>query len=725
MLLVYLTYMLPIIGICAIAYIVFLQRKSNPALYTIFYLFLLSAALWQFFLMVSMTIDNRFANIAIGLALISANMMAFFVLNFSYGYKNNTRNTRIGIWAILPVVIVSLFSFSDLTVDSVSNNGIRQTVEVGYMYSVQSILIVVFISISILLLLKTATVLKGRDRVAQTLLASSIALPFAVNLIGNYILSLDAGLVQYLLPVTLFIMAAIMTYAMLRHGLFDIKLAAVRSVAYGLSILALGGIYYAVAYLVSVAFFQGEVSSSFSLSPLNILLALALAFIFQPIKRFFDKTTDKIFFRDRYDPEDFYARLNEILASTTDLRNLLRRASNEVASTLKAEKALFYVQYNHVHHVSAGTKGSGVLPRAEALELDEYIKSRGDGVIVEALLSEEDSIKRLMISHDLSVILPLVQKKKPLGYLLLGQQMGGMYNTRDVRALETIVDSLIIAIKNSLSVQEVKDLNENLQQRIDAATQELKASNARLRYLDTTKDEFLSMASHQLRTPLTSVKGYLSMVLDGDAGKITATQRKLLSEAFDSSERMVHLVHDFLNVSRLQTGKFMLELHPTDIVDMVKQEVDLLRQAASARGITLDYKPDDSIPQLMADETKLRQVVMNYVDNALYYSRDLTRPVEITLKKIDDRLELRVIDSGIGVPKSEQAQLFGKFYRASNARTQRPDGTGVGIYLAKKVVTEHGGDVIFESVEGEGSTFGFWLPLNGNTIVEASGEEPK
>lgn len=526
-------------------------------------------------------------------------------------------------------------------------------------------------------------------------------------------------------PLYVFIFVSCVGYAIVRHGLFDIKLAAVRSVAYGLSILALGGIYYAVAYLVSVAFFQGEVSSSFSLSPLNILLALALAFIFQPIKRFFDKTTDKIFFRDRYDPEDFYARLNEILASTTDLRNLLRRASSEVASTLKAEKALFYVQYNHVHHVSAGTKGSGVLPRAEALELDEYIKSRGDGVIVEALLPDGDSIKRLMISHDLSVILPLVQKKKPLGYLLLGQQMGGMYNTRDVRALETIVDSLIIAIKNSLSVQEVKDLNENLQQRIDAATQELKASNARLRYLDTTKDEFLSMASHQLRTPLTSVKGYLSMVLDGDAGKITATQRKLLSEAFDSSERMVHLVHDFLNVSRLQTGKFMLELHPTDMVEMVKQEVDLLRQAASARGITLDYKPDDSIPQLMADETKLRQVVMNYVDNALYYSRDLTRPVEITLKKIDNRLELRVIDSGIGVPKSEQAQLFSKFYRASNARTQRPDGTGVGIYLAKKVVTEHGGDVIFESVEGEGSTFGFWLPLNSKTIVEASGEEPK
>jgi signal transduction histidine kinase len=120
---------------------------------------------------------------------------------------------------------------------------------------------------------------------------------------------------------------------------------------------------------------------------------------------------------------------------------------------------------------------------------------------------------------------------------------------------------------------------------------------------------------------------------------------------------------------------------------------------------------------LNIDENKIRQVVMNFIDNALYYSHpDST--ISVTLTQHDDHAELRVVDTGIGVPKGEQSQLFSKFYRATNARKQRPDGTGVGIFLAKKVVTEHGGDVLFESTEGKGSMFGFWLPIEKLSLQE-------
>ena len=115
-------------------------------------------------------------------------------------------------------------------------------------------------------------------------------------------------------------------------------------------------------------------------------------------------------------------------------------------------------------------------------------------------------------------------------------------------------------------------------------------------------------------------------------------------------------------------------------------------------------------PTLLLDEYKIQQVVMNFADNALYYSRPGTK-IEVSLETEGDAVVLKVKDTGIGVPEEEQAQLFTKFYRASNARKQRPDGTGVGLYLAKRVIMEHGGSVIFSSVEGEGSTFGFRLPL--------------
>jgi signal transduction histidine kinase len=200
------------------------------------------------------------------------------------------------------------------------------------------------------------------------------------------------------------------------------------------------------------------------------------------------------------------------------------------------------------------------------------------------------------------------------------------------------------------------------------------------------------------------------MVLEGDAGKITGMQRQLLGEAFTSSERMVHLINDFLNVSRLQTGKFILEMHAVDLAKVTAQEVESLQTTAHAHDLKLNYRVPDYFPVLYVDEGKIRQVLMNFIDNAIYYSPESTT-INVTLTVEEGFAVLKVKDTGIGVPQAEQAHLFTKFYRASNARKQRPDGTGVGLFLAKKVIVAHGGNMLFSSVEGEGSTFGFRLPI--------------
>jgi len=519
-------------------------------------------------------------------------------------------------------------------------------------------------------------------------------------------------------PLVTVALVAIIAYTIIKHGLFDIRFAAVRTVVYVFSLLTLSVIYYFLAYIVSVTIFRGEISSTVSISPINIFLALLLAFIFQPIKAFFDKATDSIFYRDRYNSDEFFARLSEVLTTTTDLRNLLERASNEIGTTLKAEQTFFFVQYNHVHHVTAGTRRHTQLPLADAHTLNEYVKKEGHDILVTELLPEGHAIHRMLISHKVAILMPIMRGNSILGYLALGDPRSSGYTNRDIKVLKTISDELVIAIQNALSVQEVKDINVHLQQRINAATAELRSSNTQLRHLDKTKDEFLSMASHQLRTPLTSVKGYLSMVLEGDAGKVSESQKQLLGEAFASSERMVHLIHDFLNVSRLQTGKFMLELHPFDLVNLVEEEVKSLVRTAETRNMKLAFTKNIDSLMLTIDENKIRQVVMNFIDNALFYSHD-DSVITIDLKQIDDQVEVRVIDTGIGVPKGEQSQLFSKFYRASNARKQRPDGTGVGIFLAKKVITEHGGTVIFDSEEGKGSTFGFSLPIKKLAVVDS------
>ncbi|MDQ5982816.1 MAG: hypothetical protein QG549_813 [Patescibacteria group bacterium] len=526
--------------------------------------------------------------------------------------------------------------------------------------------------------------------------------------------------------VGILIFLALSTYAIVRHGLFDIKLAAVRSAAYLLSIATLSAIYYAAAYVVSITLFRGEMTSAISLSPVNIFLALILAFVFQPIKQFFDKMTNDIFYRDSYKNDEFFAELSQLLASTTNLRGLLERVSKQLMATFKSEQVFFFLYYSgsNDHYMSAGTERHTKMPMYDARLLDEYVSTSKYRVILTDLISDNPTIHKMLQSHRIGLVLPLRQGEKIAGYVLMGDHLTSYYTKRDLSVLVTVSNELIIAIQNAVSLHEVTELNATLQQRIDVATKELRSSNAQLKHLDEVKDEFMSMASHQLRTPLTSIKGYLSMVIEGDAGTVTPQQQKLLQEAYNSSERMVRLIADFLNVSRLQTGKFIVDKAPIDMKDVVRSEVKDLELIAASHNMKLRLNVGKQPMPIFADEGKIRQVVMNFIDNAIYYSHPKSTII-INLERVKNEAALTVVDTGIGVPEKEQAKLFTKFFRAGNARKARPDGTGVGLYLARRVVTAHGGSIIFSSKEGKGSTFGFRLPIDTNPAHHVGVEEPE
>lgn len=321
--------------------------------------------------------------------------------------------------------------------------------------------------------------------------------------------------------------------------------------------------------------------------------------------------------------------------------------------------------------------------------------------------------KALRIADQLSVqsiyVVKLSAGHKLVGAIIVGFFSGADKLTQtDTLLLDRLSESMGVALDNKLLFEE--------NQRV---LRQLKETNAKLRTLDETKDDFIGMASHQLRTPLTSVKGYLSLVLDGDAGKITSQQHKLLTQAFISSQRMVFLIADLLNVSRLKTGKFIIEMAPVNLADMITDEIDQLKETAAARELTLEFQRPAHFPILELDETKIRQVVMNFLDNAVYYTPSGGHIIA-TLTETPKSIELRVTDNGIGVPKAEQRHLFSKFYRAKNAQKARPDGTGLGLFMAKKVIIAQGGAIIFDSKEGVGSTFGFIFPKKRASLPPSS-----
>lgn len=674
--------------------------------------FLLFAASWGLVI----NLQNTNASLTYNLWIVQLTFIASLLMVYSL-FRFALAVTRTGVGQLVRYVfggltiIGILATLGGVVVESVSiQDGMVSPVRlVGYYLVIVYILVASGYSVG-LVVRKYHKSPKGVAKRRLGIVAFGLAQGIILGIITNVILPNLLGDIE---ParyawVSITLWTVILVYAVVRHQFLDIRLAVVRSVAYFMVLATMVAVYFGLAFLLS-----GLLRNSFS-DPAQVTasaaIALILALIFQPIKRFFDHWTNRIFYHESYDTDDFLARLGELLSKASDLRELLQNASREIRTTLQAEQVFFLVRSEGRKSISSGTNNHSQVSKDDIRLLDEYIIGREPGIIITNLLPETDDLFSLLSRHKIAITLPLFYGEGVKSYLFIGERRSRQYTQRDIRVLETISDELLIAIQNMISVQEVRDINATLNQRIEDATKELRTSNAQLQRLDAAKDEFVSMASHQLRTPLTSVKGYLSMVLEGDVGKLTTAQRKVLNEAFISSERMVHLINDFLNVSRIQTGKFILERRAVDLSKMVNQEVDSLQTTAHVHNLKLKYRQPSHFPILYVDENKLRQVLMNFIDNAIYYSHEGTT-IDIKLEAVEGDVVLTVHDTGIGVPKSEQAHLFSKFFRATNARKQRPDGTGVGLFLAKKVIDAHGGSMVFESVEGEGSTFGFRLPI--------------
>lgn len=682
----------------------------------------ISSGLWSILIGLFYMVDSAYlANIFVPLYYIFALYIGYGLLYFCLSYTKLTPTSKLVNTAIfLPVVAMSvIIIIPNIFIKKIILLPERNVLLDTNLYILFTAIFCIF-AVSSLALMSSKYISKSfrYRKLMVTIFAISLAGGAFFNLLLPYF-GIYSG--HAIGPLFILLIVGTFFYLVLQRGLFDIKLTLARSVAYLLSLLTVIVIYSFLWYLIYTLILQGVTSIESRNFLLNIIgLTILTSIFFQPVRNFFDKITFKIFYKGTYTVEEFLTNLSNALTSSQDLRTLFARASIVISKTLKSSQVFISVWYGDEKSkfTSGGTLGHTIVPKDDLRLLEQTISDKPLVQVSEMMI--DNKIRRLMISHGIDIAIPLKINDETFGFLFIGEKQLSSYSKRDIETLMTGMNELVIAIQNTISTQRIKELNENLYQKINTATYELRSSNKQLQKLDSAKDEFLSMASHQLRTPLTSVKGYLSMVLEGDVGEVTSKQRRLLSEAFVSSERMVHLINDFLSVSRLQTGKFIIETHVVDVEKMVRQEINSLKSIASARGLKLKFKPPkDSLPKLLIDEAKMRQVVMNYVDNALFYSAD-NSTIDISLSRNRNNLIFKVKDTGIGVPRAEKSQLFSKFYRASNARKRRPDGTGVGLYLAKKIIDAHQGKILFESSEGKGSMFGFSLPIDKLLVKDKS-----
>ena len=235
---------------------------------------------------------------------------------------------------------------------------------------------------------------------------------------------------------------------------------------------------------------------------------------------------------------------------------------------------------------------------------------------------------------------------------------------------------------------------------------------SREKIVERMKTEFVSISAHQLRTPLSAIKWTLRMLLDGDLGKITSEQREFILKTYDSNERMIRLINDLLNVTRIEEGRYLYKRVTSNIVEMVQSVIDSYKDGAKKKEIKLEFKkPKKEIPKISLDFEKMKLALQNLIDNAVRYTPEKGK---VTVSLDCDRKEvvISVKDTGVGIPKDQQERVFSKFFRGVNVLKMEVEGSGLGLFITKNVIEAHGGKVWFDSKEGQGTTFSVTIPFS-------------
>jgi len=308
------------------------------------------------------------------------------------------------------------------------------------------------------------------------------------------------------------------------------------------------------------------------------------------------------------------------------------------------------------------------------------------------------------------LVFPIMARNKTLGTLILTlNKLESEITNDEWTILKTYAGSVGIALDNALLF---KSLTEK--------TEQLRVANVRLEEVDKLKDEFVSLASHELRTPMTVIKSYVFMLLNSSIGDLTDKQKTYLERTLSSTERLIKLVNDMLNVSRIESGKLTIEPIPADIGKLVSEVITEMQMRAEEMEVNLSYTPPQSSLISNVDTNRIKEVIINLIGNSFKFTpKGGSITVEVSQDEKDFAL-IKVKDTGQGLSSANMLKLFKKFSMVGNNHLtkEKGQGTGLGLYLSKSLIELHGGKIWAQSDgEGKGSTFSFTLPIDTSGLT--------
>ncbi len=285
----------------------------------------------------------------------------------------------------------------------------------------------------------------------------------------------------------------------------------------------------------------------------------------------------------------------------------------------------------------------------------------------------------------IQLVVPIRRDGLVTGLISLASQQLTDLHEEDVQFVERLADRAAVAIKNASLYEAIHQANQ-------------------------AKIEFISVVTHELRLPMTSIKGYTDLLVSGMTGPLNDQQQQFLQVVRRNLERMADLVRDLSEINRIESGRMKFEVQTFSMADVVEEVTDTLREVIAAKKQTLTTTVPPDLPLVFADPKRVGQVLTNLLSNAYKYTPE-NRPISVHVTHDDQFVSISVVDQGIGISEENQQKLFTQFFRAEDKAVREQAGWGLGLSIVKKMVEAQGGEITFHSVFGEGSTFTFTVPL--------------
>jgi len=705
-------------------FVYFKNRRSR--INVIFFLLTVAMTVWLFgtFMMFISKTDTQAIfwdrMVYLGVVLIPALMY-----HFSLIFSRNTHRRKSLYFGYLLSLIFLFLSRTDYFVSGLFRY------EWGYHTRAQFFHHVFLIFFSVYLFLfyfniyryyKRTTIGLERNQAKYIFVAFLLFLPAALGYFPAY--GIDIYPFGYLSGV---IFTVILAYAIIRCRLMDIRVVIKRSTVFSAIVVVITAAYVLAAFLLSWFVFGGVYTLKSQIVT-GLIVALLVAIGFRPFYDWLRRATDTFLFKGEYRPQELIADLSDVLSRTLSLEKIVHILERKIEGALRVERIkVVILEGKRKKYLSPFKRIIAYFQKQkEPLVLEELKKKRAEKVKFEGAPPPLRAMEKIKAG----LIIPLITKDRLVGLFVLGpKKSGDIFTSEDIQTLETIAAQAAIALENARLYQEQRNFSQRLQREVKRQTRKLREAYEELKKLDQAKSDFISMASHQLRTPVSVMKGIASMIIEGDLEKLPEEKRKkLLNGLWQKSCKLEDIINDILNATKMASATYRLQEEKAELInlgDLLQKIVNDFQSAAQERGIKLLFKkPSSSFPKIYGQKDYLTEAISNLIDNAIKYTPSLKQRkemegikeeegyVKVSLTKKKNNVIISVEDNGIGIPKKEIPKLFEKFSRASNARDMYTDGSGLGLYIAKEIIEGHYGRIKVKSKVNEGTTFSVILPTD-------------